>query len=122
MVAVTESDMAVSSTDVAVIEMAGALGTTDGAVYRPVVEMVPHADPVHADPDTLQVTLLSIAFWTVAVNCWVAPISTGWLRGETVTTTAARIVIVALADLEVSAADVAVTVMVALLGTLMGAV
>jgi hypothetical protein len=122
MVAVVESDMAVSSTDVAVIKTAGAAGTTVGAVYRPVFEMAPHSDPVPPEPETLQVTLLSTAFWRVAVNCLVPPAATRESEGETVTTTAARMVIVALADLEVSAAEVALTVTVAGVGTLPGAV
>ncbi|MCK7483540.1 MAG: hypothetical protein M0C28_45805 [Candidatus Moduliflexus flocculans] len=58
MVAVAEPDMAVSSTDVAVIKTTGAAGTTVGAVYRPVFETVPHSDPVPPEPDTLHVTLI----------------------------------------------------------------
>ena len=63
-----------------------------------------------------------MAFSTVAVNCWVESIAMVGLEGEMVTTTAARIVIVALADLEMSATEVALTVTVAVLGTLTGAV
>jgi hypothetical protein len=119
--AVAEPDVAGSSTEVAVIETVGTAGTCDGAVYMPDVEIVPHSAPVQPEPDAVQITRLSSAFWTVPVNRKIQPTWRVGSGGDTVTTTADRMVIVALADLEVSATEVALTVTVAGLGTLPGA-
>jgi hypothetical protein len=120
--AVPEPDVAGSSTEVAVTETVGKAGTWEGAVYMPDVEIVPHSAPVQPGPDAVQITRLSSAFWTVTVNRKVQPTGTVGSGGDTVTTTAGRMVILAVADLEVSAAEVALTVTWAGLGTFPGAV
>ena len=61
--------MVVSATLVAVMVTVAGDGTKEGAVYRPVVEIVPTwADPPTM-PLTLQVTAVFELFDTVAVNC-----------------------------------------------------
>jgi hypothetical protein len=57
------------------------VGTTPGAVYSPVLEIVPLALP----PTTLQVTFWLKVSATVAVNCRVVPITTFTPVGATVT-------------------------------------
>ena len=88
-----EPDVTGSSTDVAVIKTVGRAGTWDGAVYMPDVEIVPHSAPVQPGPAAVQITRLSSAFWTVAVNPKIQPTGIVGSGGETVTTTAARMVI-----------------------------
>jgi hypothetical protein len=81
--------------------------------------MVPFAAP----PATLQVTAVFVVPVTVAVNCWVCPTPTVAVVGETVMPTVAWVsVTVAEADFVVSAAEVAVTVTVGLVGSVVGAV
>src|ERR1017187_6734241 len=58
-----------------------ALGIRDGAVYRPLVSIVPHAAPVH--PETLHVTAVEEVPVTLAVNCWVAPAMSEAVPGDT---------------------------------------
>jgi hypothetical protein len=91
-------------------------------VYKPAAVIVPQLAPAQPGPETLQATLLSIAFCTVAVNCCVVPAATLGLAGATVTTTAASTVTTAMSDFVGSAADVAVTLTVAGDGTPDGAV
>src|SRR5581483_2609149 len=43
-----------------------------GAVYRPEVEIVPHAAPEHPEPATVQSTAVLLVPVTEAVNCWVS--------------------------------------------------
>jgi hypothetical protein len=121
-VTVVESNVAVSSTEVAFMVTAGGLGTVEGAVYNPEVLTVPQEAPLQPVPEIVQVTLESAAFWTDAVNCSVEPMLTDGAAGEIVMITAAMTVTVAVADLEESAMDVAMTLTVAGLGTLAGAV
>ena len=89
-------------------------------MYRPEVVIVPHAAPLQSL--RLQVTAVFVVFFTVAVNCWLAPVTSWTLAGETVTTTAGTIFTVAVADLAGSATDVAVTETNAGLGATDGAV
>lgn len=97
-------------------------GTAEGAVYTPVEEIVP-ADVL--PPDVLftsQFTEVFVAPVTVAVNCWVAPVSTLTALGDIATDTgggAAKTVTAALADCaDVALCAVTVTV---LAGTAEGA-
>jgi hypothetical protein len=62
-------DLALSATDVAVIFTRFGAGTLAGAVYRPVVEIVPHDAPLHPLPLTLHCTAVFEAPVTVAANC-----------------------------------------------------
>ena len=73
-------------------------------------------------PFTLQVTAVLVVFVTVAVSCWVVPVTSVTLNGLTLTATGGATVTEAEADLVVSATLVAVTVTVAGEGTAAGAV
>ncbi len=84
--------------------------------------MVPHAVPLHPDPDRLHVTAVFVVPLTVALNWRCAPAITFAEVGETETDTAATMVAVALPDFVVSAFEVAVTVTAAGLGIVVGAV
>ena len=98
-------------------------GTEAGAVYTPLVLIVPTVAFPPTTPFTLQVTpRFCASFCTVAVNCCVAEMFKETDAGETDTLMGAAVtVIVADAVLDASAAEVAVSVMVAGLGTLAGA-
>ncbi|MBZ5628310.1 MAG: hypothetical protein LAO06_05520, partial [Acidobacteriia bacterium] len=58
-----------SARDVAVIVTAAALAIIEGAAYTPLSLMVPHAD---VQPERPQVTAVSDALVTVAVNWYVS--------------------------------------------------
>lgn len=73
-------------------------------------------------PLTLQATAVLELPVTVAVNCWVFPEITWALVGVTFMTRAGRMVTVADADLVASALEVTVTVAVAGTGGVVGAV
>ena len=113
MVTVAEAELVARAWLVAVTVTVAGVGTVVGAVYRPVVLIVPHAAPVQPAPETLQFTA------TLAVNCWVPAVGTVALVG--LTTTAGSIVTVAVFEL-VEAWLVAITVTVAGEGTADGAV
>ena len=84
--------------------------------------MVPQAAPEQPLPETLHVTVVLLVPVTVAVNgCW-APATTCTDVGEIVTATGGMTVTVALADLVVSATEVAFTVTRGGLGMVAGAV
>jgi hypothetical protein len=70
----------------------------------------------------LHVTAVLLAFFTVAVNCCCAPVTTWTAFGDTVTETGGTTVIVAEADLVESATKVAVIETAGGLGTVEGAV
>ena len=76
-----DPDLVVSDCSVATTVTFVALGIRDGAVYRPLVSIVPHAVPVH--PETLQVTAVEEVPVTLAVNCWVAPAMSEAVPGDT---------------------------------------
>lgn len=67
--------------DVAVTMTCDGEGTADGAVYKPVCEML----PLDAPPPTLQVTAALVVPDTVAVNCCVLLTATLTALGATVT-------------------------------------
>ena len=74
MVTVVVSALVESATDVAVTSTVGGLGTVAGAVYFPVVSIIPQLVPVQLDPETLQVTDWSAPMGlTVTVNCCSPP-------------------------------------------------
>src|SRR5215469_9320313 len=58
-----------SATDIALTVTCGGLGETEGAVNRPVAEIVPHAAPLHPAPLTVHVTATLELPVTVALNC-----------------------------------------------------
>ena len=101
-VTVADADFVVSATLVAVTVYVPAVA---GAVYIPVLEIVP--------PVADQVTDVFVLPVTVAVNCWVAPVCTDAEVGLMLTTTGgggAVTVTVAEADFVGSATLVALTV------------
>jgi hypothetical protein len=71
-VTVADADFAESACAVAVTVTCGGFGAVTGAVYSPVLEMLPLAAP----PATLQVTAAFDAPVTVALNCCVFPTAT----------------------------------------------
>jgi hypothetical protein len=114
-------DLVGSATEVARTTTNAGLGTAAGALYKPLLVIVPQAAPLQL-PLKLQVTAVLLVFFTVAVNCWWAPVTTCALTGETDTETPAMTVTVAVADLVESATEVAVTETSGGLGILDGAV
>jgi hypothetical protein len=82
--------LSVESTVVAAIITVGGSGMLAGAVYFPVVSMVPQLAPEQPGPETLQTTLwlaggLPTGPDTFALNCSTAPIGTVTLGDVTVT-------------------------------------
>jgi hypothetical protein len=121
-VTVADADFVLSATEVATTVTCAGVGTAGGAVYRPVDDMEPQVLPEQPLPLTLQVTEVSVVFFTVAVNCCVLLATTSANVGEIVTATGGSTVTVADADLVLSATEVATTVTCAGLGTAAGAV
>jgi hypothetical protein len=76
-----------SATLVAVTITDAGLGRTAGGVYRPAFEIVPTVEFPPAVPPTAQVTLVSVAPVTDAVNCCVVPMLTVAVAGLTCTST-----------------------------------
>src|SRR5207248_2019054 len=95
-----------------------------GALYRPLVEMLPVMVFPPVVPFTCQVT--AVVGWPliVAENCCVVKTSTVAVAGLTATVPPVWLVIVTVAeaDFVVSATEVAVTVTVGIAGTVAGAV
>jgi hypothetical protein len=87
-----------------------------GAVYKPLLEMLPKG----VEYITCQVTAVLLLFCTVAVNCWVPPNCTFEVAGEMETATGGMIVTEAEADFVGSATETAVTVTGLGLGTAAG--
>jgi len=114
-------DLVESATEVAVTTTSAGLGTAAGAVYRPPLVIVPQAAPLQL-PLTLQVTAVLVAFFTVAVNCCLAPVITWTVAGETVTEIGGTIVTVAVLVFVGSATDFDATRTWGGLGTVEGAV
>ena len=76
-----DPDLVVSDCSVATTVTVVALGSRDGAVYRPLVSIAPQPAPVH--PETLHVTAVEEVPATLTVNCWVAPAMSEAVRGDT---------------------------------------
>lgn len=121
MVTVADADFDVSMVDVAVTVTVAGFGTVVGAVYTPVVEMVPQALPVQPAPLTVQVTLVG-RLLSVALNCCWCPATTFAVVGKIETDTGERMVTIADADLVGSAVRIAVMVTVGGCGAVAGAV
>jgi hypothetical protein len=81
MVAVADPDFVESFWETAVIVICAGVGTVAGAVYSPVLEIVPFPLP----PETLQVTPWFDVSITVAVICCVVPTTTFTPLGKTLT-------------------------------------
>lgn len=121
---VTEAvaDLVESAVEVAMTDTSAGLGTADGAVYSPFVDMVPQAVPVQPAPLRLHDTAVLAVPVTVALNCRWALVATCAAVGEIVTPTGGIIVTEAVADFVGSATEVAVMDICAGLGTAAGAV
>ena len=63
------ADFVGSAAEVAVTDTCAGLGTAEGAVYRPLVDIVPHVAPVQPLPATLHDTAVFVVSVTVAVSC-----------------------------------------------------
>ena len=98
-----------SATLAAVTATVAGEGIAEGAVYRPLLLMTPHAVPLQPDPFTVHVAPVLEVPVTEAENCCVAPVATEALVGLTVTTIAGTTATVADADLLGSAALVTIT-------------
>jgi hypothetical protein len=83
-----EALLVVSACEMAVTVTVAGIGTVLGAVYKPVVEMKPTVEVPPVTAFTCQVTAVFVVFATVAVNGWVAPVTTEAEVGERVTVTA----------------------------------
>ncbi len=126
MVTVAEADLVVSACEMAVTVTVAGLGTAAGAVKTPSVEIVPVVAFPPVTPFTCQVTAVLVVFCTVAVKACAAPAVTLAVPGAIEILTGggdegAVMVTVAEADLVASACEMAVTVTVAGLGTVAGA-
>jgi hypothetical protein len=64
------------------VTVTGVVGTLNGAVYRPVEEIVPTTEFPPATPATSHVTALLFAPDTLATNCWDEPTCTLAILGE----------------------------------------
>jgi hypothetical protein len=62
------ADLVASAAEVAVTRTSAGLGIVAGALYKPLLVIVPHAAPLQL-PLKLQVTDVLLVFFTVAVNC-----------------------------------------------------
>jgi hypothetical protein len=108
-VTAADCDLVGSATEVAVTETCAGLGNELGAVYKPVDDTLPHAEPTQPLPLTFQRTDVLLVPLTVAVNCCVAPSVTVAVVGEMLTVIGGTIVTVAVLDLVESALEVTVT-------------
>src|SRR5690242_11632296 len=86
-VTAAEPDLVASATLTARTVTVACEGGFPGAVYRPVVEIVPSVPFPPVIPFTCQVTRVSAVFWTVAVNWAVRRTRTVAAVGDTVTET-----------------------------------
>jgi hypothetical protein len=73
-VTLADADFVVSACDTAVTVTVAGLGTAEGAVYSPDVEIVPTVESPPVTPLTCQVTAVLEVPVTVAVNCCVLAI------------------------------------------------
>ena len=131
-VMVADADFVVSATEVAV-KVTGPVIAVAGAEYVMAVpeallvaDSAPQAAPLQPVLESAHVTPLAAESpWTVAVNCWIAPIVKSAFVDDSATEMAgagAINVTVVAADFVPSAIEVAVTVTVAGVGTVVGAV
>jgi hypothetical protein len=123
-VAVALEDLAGSATETAEIVTLGEAGTLVGAVYKPLTETVPQADPEHPVPATAHLTDAFVVPATLAENCCCAPALICTVDGETKIDidVANAMSTVAETDFAGVATVVAVTIVCAGLGMMAGAV
>jgi len=95
--------------------------TDAGAVYKPLLLMVPQAAPLQPVPDTLHATVVLDVPATVALNCCVLPAGRDTLVGVTLTDTLAPMARLADADALGYATLAATTVTLAGVGATAGA-
>lgn len=72
---VTEAvpDFAESAAEVAITVIRAGLGIAEGAVYSPLVEIVPQVAPMQPLPLTFHDTAVFVVPFTVAANCCCSP-------------------------------------------------
>ncbi len=121
MVTVADPDFVGSDSNVAVTATMGGFGAWAGAVYNPLLPMLPQADPLHPLPEILHTKRADEFPLDEAVNCNWAPGFTCADDGETLTEEPATRVTVAVAEADGSLTAVAFTVTLAGLGRLAGA-
>lgn len=113
----------VSACDCAMIVAIAVVVTFDGAVYRPVVLIVPAVGPPPNAPSTYQPTVVLDVPVTLALNCCCPPALRLAVAGVTVIATCDGVTVtVADAELALSATDTAFTVTVGGDGGIPGAV
>lgn len=95
-VTLAEAVFAVFAALVAFTVIVAGEGAVAGAVYRPLDEIVPQADPLQPEPDTAQLTEVFEDPLTVAANCSVAPVFIETVVGLTETAIAGAVVAVPL--------------------------
>jgi hypothetical protein len=93
-----------------------------GAVYSPLVDIVPQAAPLQPLPATLHDTVVFDVPVTFAVNCCLLPLRSCAVIGKTAIETGGTMVTVADADFVGSATEVAMIDICGELGTADGAV
>jgi hypothetical protein len=81
------ADLVVSATETVVTVTVAGDGTDGGALYRPLVLIVPTVEFPPVTPFTFHITAVFDVFDTVAVNCFVFEIRTVALLGEMLTLT-----------------------------------
>ena len=123
-VAVALDDLTGSATETAEIVTLGEAGTIVGAVYKPLAETVPQADPEHPVPATAHLTDAFVVPVTFAENCCCAPALICTVEGKTeIEMDVANVMsTIAETDLAGVATVVAVMIVCAGLGTMTGAV
>ena len=122
MVTVAEALLFALLAEVAITWIVATIGTAAGAVYKPVLLIVPQATPLQPAPVRVHFTPVFAVPLTRAVNCNEPPTEIAAVPGNTATNVGGTMVTVALADFVASACDVAVTVTVGGVGTVVGAV
>ena len=116
-------DLVGSATDVAVTVTKGGLGAAEGAVYRPLVEIVPQSVAVQPVPLRRHVTAVLVDPVTLAVNCCLAPTPTEAVDGETPTETVLLMIVTVVEPVTAEfESEAAVTVTISGLGAVAGAV
>jgi hypothetical protein len=124
MTTLAEPDLEGSAAEVALTVTVAGVGTEPGAVYRPAFVMVPQETATQPTPETVQFTAVLAVPTTVAENCCCPPTAMLAALGETATEIAEAVWMVteAVPDFVASANEVALTVTVAGLGAVAGAV
>ena len=104
-----DADLLPSACDLAVTLTTAGFGMIAGAVYKPACVIAPQLEPVHPAPEMLHDTVVFELPVRCTENCWEADGRSFAEVGEIVILTPGTMVTVALADLDGSTTDVAVS-------------